>query len=143
MTKVAFDKRRNIKISLDTYVSNNLGGSEGLIVNYEGLPFDDTSYDSWIQPRVLNIYSDPDMRDDIDDLTVIYEVNIFAKKSGVTNSQAHYMMRDQVANYFRINEDILMNDSVTYMRVRGILEDSPLVESNEYYQYVVAWELRL
>jgi len=142
----------NIKMSLDKYVYDNLSASEGLTINYEGVPFNDTSCDSWIQPRILNISSDYHRQGSGTQYgeytNILYQINVFTKKSGITTSHAHYTIRDQVANYFRVKQNIDIKDYINsgttqldVLVVRDIVNDNPLSEDNEYYQYVMAWEL--
>jgi len=142
----------NIKMSLDKYIRVNLGTSEGLTISYEGVPFNDTAYTSWIQPRILDISSDYHRQGSGtqygETTNILYQINVFTKKSGITTSHLHYTMRDQVANYFRVRQNINVKDYVNsgttqldILVVRRMVNDNPLPESNEYYQYVIAWEL--
>ena len=53
-----------------------------------------------------------------------------------------------MVNYFRIRQDIDIKDYVNSgstpvgrLVIRKTVNDNPLTESNEFYQYVMAWEL--
>jgi len=141
-------KGANVKRSLDNYISNNMSGTS---VQIEGLPFNDTETSTWIQPRILDII--PEFVRDASEsgygeqTNILYQVNIYVKKSGTTLSDKHYMIRDEVAQFFKIGEDIPLYDYVSgttfvdNLRVRSIETDFTLPETDELLQYVIAWEM--
>jgi hypothetical protein len=141
----------NIKLSLDQYVYANLKTTEGLSVDYEGVPFDETSESlSWIQPRLLTpistYYRQGSSTQYGEDLELLFQINIFVKKSGVTTSFKHYDIRDRIANYFKVGQDINIkayaeggSTQVAVMRVREMVTDFPIEEDPLLYQYSLAW----
>lgn len=145
-------KASNIKMSMDKYVSTNLATTESLPIDYEGVPFDNTANIEWIQPRILDIDSEftrqgsnTEYSDSVD---ILYNFNIFVKKSGVTVSHRHYAIRDTIANYFKIGKDIDLKNyaesgstQIANMRVRELVTDGPLPEDNEYYSYVLTYNI--
>ena len=152
MSIVGTAKITNVKMSLDKYVGDNLGTTENLKVDFEGVPFDNTANTEWIQPRILDFGSTYNRQGSnteyAESVDIFYNINIFVKKSGVTVSHRHYALRDIVANYFKIGEDIDIKNyaeggttQITNMRVRELVTDSPIPETNEYYQYSLAYNI--
>ena len=141
----------NIKMSLDKYILDNLSG---VSIDFEGVPFDNTQTVSWIQPRILdmkNIFhrqSNSSGTSYAESVNILFQVNCFAKISGVTNAHKHYLLRDTVANNFPIGKNITIKDysgastvTICSMKVRTMINDSPMPQREGLLQYVVAWEI--
>ncbi len=145
-------KSVNIKMSLDKYIQDNFQTTEGIDIDYEGLPFDSTASTEWIQARIVDIQSDF-MRQASgteygEDTNILLSLNVFVDKSGVTMSHKHYYLRDKIFNYFKVKQNIALRsyaDSGTtllaYMQVREVVTDRVIGETNEYYQYATAFSL--
>uniref|UniRef100_A0A6M3IDV3 Tail protein n=1 Tax=viral metagenome TaxID=1070528 RepID=A0A6M3IDV3_9ZZZZ len=146
-------KAINIKRSLEYYISTYLGTSESLKVEYEGVPFDSMSVTEWVTPRILDSNpvfvrqsSDTDYGEDVN---LLFQTNIHVKKSSNTTADRHYVMRDIVVDYFKIGTEIDINDwasgsgtSLTeHLKVRSIVNDSMLPETDTTYEYILAFEL--
>jgi len=141
----------NLKRSLEKYFYDTIYTIEGLNINWEGVPFDDTAVSEWVQPRILDISSvyarqaSSSKYGEISD--VLFQVNIFVKKSGVTVSDRHYVIRDTIANYFGIGQSINLkhyigdSSQLDIIKVRDIVNDSPMPEAQTLYQYIIAFEL--
>uniref|UniRef100_A0A6M3IP32 Uncharacterized protein n=1 Tax=viral metagenome TaxID=1070528 RepID=A0A6M3IP32_9ZZZZ len=152
MSIVGTAKVSNVKMSLDKYVNDNTGTSEGLSIDFEGVPFDNTANTEWIQPRILDFGSTYNRQGSsteyAESVDVFYNINIFVKKSGVTTSHRHYAIRDIVADYFKIGQDIYLRNyaeggttQIAKIRVRDLVTDSPIPETNEYLQYALAYNI--
>ena len=148
-------KMVNMKRSLDLYCHTNLKTTEGLNVDFEGLPFDNIEVQSWIQPRMIGysgkMYPSGASGQYAEDLNILFQVNIFTKKSGSTNTLQHYAIRDMVANHFRLGQDIPLYDYnssgvttalLANFRVRNVANDMPVPETNELNQYVYAVDMQ-
>ena len=145
-------KVSNLKRAIDLYCYTNFKNSEGLNVDFEGLPFDDTAVQSWVQPRIVDIsesrfFPSGASGQYAEDCNILFQVNIFEKKSGSTNTLRHYEMRDSIANYLKIGQDITVYESsgtTAYgsLRVRNVANDNRLAETNELNQYVYAVEMQ-
>jgi len=143
----------NLKRSIDLYCKNQLDTAEGLSVDFEGLPFDDSAIGiiGWIQPRILSpnpikFFPSGGSGQYAESVPVILQFNIFAKKSGVTTTSLHYDLRDAVAGHFKIGQDIPLFEATgavtqALMRVRDITNDQPMPESNELFHYLYAVEI--
>ncbi len=140
----------NVKRSLEKYIHDNLYTTENLSVDFDGIPFDDSAIaESWLQPRIVNVNREYARQSSNikygNDTDIELKFSIFVKKSGTTLTHKHYLLRDKVANYFKIGEDINLKDYVgdsstlTNMRVRNISSDFPLPETNELLGYEVSW----
>jgi len=145
-------KTFNIKSSLDKYCGDNLETTEGFAVDYEGLPFDETQVDEWVQPRIIDsdgVYTRQASSSRYgEETSILFQINIFVKKGSISNAARHYQMRDSVANYFKIRQDISIRDydaggttTVDNFRVRNVNVDFPLPETQTLYQYAIAWDL--
>jgi len=129
----ASSKIVNIKRSLDYYVKTNLETTEGLNVDYEGLPFDDTAVSEYIRPRIIEIESPylglSSSTKYGEDIKIIFQIGIFVKKTSLQKSDRDMAIRDIVANYFKVGQDITIYDwystglSITNARVREIFAD--------------------
>lgn len=147
----------NLKRCFDSYVYTNLQNTEGLNIDFQGLPFDTVEVDSWIQPRIITAYDNREYRDNEvkQSATVLLQVNIFAKKSSVTSSDEHYRLRDIVDNYFKIGQDItysVSGSTLATARVRDLQNDFAIEKKGElgvknkpidvdYFQYVLSYEI--
>jgi hypothetical protein len=137
----------NLKRSIDLYCHTNLKTTEGLNVDFEGLPFNETEVNDWIQPRIFAetgmYYPGGTSTQYAEQVDVLLNVNIFTKKSGATTSERHYAIRDMVAGHFKIGQDITLYEesgttSLNKLRVREIVNDQSLPETNELLQYIYA-----
>ena len=144
-------KQANLKRSLDLYCKATFGVSEGLSVSYEGLPFDDTAFQNWVQPRIVGgtrkFYRSGSSTEYAQDENILFQVNIFEKKSGATNTLQCYAIRDMVAYHFRPGKDITIYEetgttSVGKVKIRDVANDEPLPETNELNQYVFAVDMQ-
>lgn len=142
----------NVKRSLDKYTFDNLYTTEGYSVDWEGLKFEESAVTGWIQPRIVDISSEyvrqASATEYGEQANVLFQINIFTKKSGVTISHRHYLMRDAVANYFKIGQSINLKDytsaaspTVATMKVRDIVTDSPFPETATLYGWTFAVEI--
>jgi len=139
--------RTNIKRSLYYYFKNNLETTEGLSIDWgEGLPFDNTSKTEWIQPRIIDSISDYSRQGSStqygNNLDVMFNINIFIKKSNIVKSGREYAIRDIVAKYFKVGEVITIYDysgdgssDIGSMKVRDIITDDIISETNILYMY--------
>jgi len=146
-------KAVNIKRSLEYYISTYLGTSESLKVEYEGVPFDNLTVTEWITPRIID--SNPifvrqsSSTDYGEDVNLLFQTNIHVKKSSITASDRHYVLRDIVADYFKIGKGIDISDwaggsgtsTGEHLKVRSIVNDSALPETDVTYEYILAYEL--
>ena len=114
MALTASAKRVNIQRSLDAYVHANLKTIEGLNVDFRGVPFDNAAVSEWISPRVLDITSSYAGLSSStrygEDSNILFQINIAVKKGGNTRSDRDLIIRDIVANYFKVGQDILVFD---------------------------------
>lgn len=140
----------NFKMSLDKYCKDVLESNEGLSVDWEGLPFDTTGSSHWIQPRIVDTISEFHRQasgtEYGETANVLFQINIFVKKGFTNVSDEVYRMRDVIAKYFKVGEDITLKDyinagaSIGKARVRDFA-DQPIAETNEMYQHVCQVEL--
>lgn len=129
----------NLKMSLDKYCNTWLESSESLNIHYEGVPFDDTAVDDWIQPRIIDvtpIYLRQSSSSNYgEDANVLFQINIFAKVGHQTTSDRVTQIRDRVAPYFKIKQDITIYDYINAdadlgnIRVRSIMTDEPMPDN--------------
>ena len=140
----------NVKRSLEKYIYDNLFTTEGINIDFDGVPFDDTEVsESWLQPRIINIDRDYVRQASGskygNDTDIELSFGIFVKKSGTTLTHKHYLLRDTVANYFKVGQDIDLKNyagnrtRLTNMRIRSISTDSPEPETNTTLGYRVSW----
>jgi hypothetical protein len=140
----------NLKMSLDKYFYDNISTTENISVDWEGLPFDDNTVDDWVQPRIIDTIADYHRQGSSTEYgetaNVLFQVNIFVKKGYTNTSDRVYRIRDIVAKYFKIGEDISLKDyinasaSIGNMRVRHF-EDGLLAETGELFQHLCQVEL--
>jgi len=140
----------NIKMSLDKHIEDNISG---VSIDYEGLPFNDKKTNFWLQPRIVDITSEFHRQSNNSGtsygstVNILFQTSIFVKKSGVVVSHKHWLLRDQIAGIFTIGADIPLKDyvnsnsGIASMRVRDIVNDFPMPETDTNYQYVFAVEL--
>ena len=142
-------RKTNIKRSIDKYLHFNLYTNEGINIDFEGLPFNNISLHEWIQARIINFnptyHRQGSSMEYGSDVKIFLQLNIFVKKSNLTVSDRHYVIRDIIANYFKIGEDIDIidyYDSLDYLcniRVREIITDSPMPETNTLCHYMLVY----
>lgn len=139
-------KIENVKRSLEKYIWDNLYTTEGISVDFSGLPFDNISITEWVVPRFLTNREYVSWASATEygyDNHIVLNITVNVKKSGATITDKHYVLRDNIINYFKIGEDINLNDWVDTgdyicnMRVREVLEDFPLPESDLLLSYRV------
>jgi hypothetical protein len=147
----------NIKSSIDKYILDNLETTEGLTVNYEGLPFESgaTLITQWVQPRLMDSI-DPTWKPKATATTrgnlanVLLNINCFVKKDWTEDADAHYTLRDTVANYFYSGVSIPLRDYVggttrpwtTLMVVANVATDTPIQGPElDYLQYNYSVEI--
>lgn len=141
----------NIKRSFEQYIKSNLGGA-GFNVDYEGLPFDDTAYSEWIRPRIIEMPREYHRQGSSTEYgqtnNVFFSVDINVKKSGATTTDRHYILRDDVVNYFRVGQDVPLRDYaasgstlICSMRVRDMTDDNSLEDDPDLLKYKVGFEM--
>lgn len=141
----------NVERNINKYFVDNVFTTEGIDTDILGLKFSEKDSIEWVRPRVVSMDAEY-LRQASDthygeDVNIMFTVDCFVKKSGTTISDRHYVLRDTVANYFKIGQDVDIEDyvsgttSTNRMRVRRILEDSPMMETQTYYQYKIGWLL--
>lgn len=140
----------NIKMSLDRHINDNVSG---VSINFEGLPFGNLEPAKWIQPRILDTISQYHRQSNSsgtsygETVSVFYQINSFVRKSRMTKTYEHYELRDKIAEQLTIGKDITLRDyvgngsSIASMRVREIITDGPLPETNDYLSYAFAVRL--
>ncbi len=143
-------QQANVKMSLDKYLLDNISG---VSIDYEGLPFNDRETNFWLQPRIIDQTAQFHRQSNNsgtsygETVNILFQTNIFVKKSGVTVSHKHWLLRDVVAGLFTIGKDITLKDyvssgtTITNMRVRDIVNDFSMPETDTIYQYVFAVEM--
>lgn len=152
MTLNALAKNINIKRSLEKYFYDKLKIDESFSVDWEGVKFDNTNVSEWLQPRILDFNSNyighASYTEYGEQANILFQVNIFVKKSSVSVSDRHYQIRDLIVGYFKIGQTIPIadhanddQDVITYMKVRKIVDDRTLPEDQVLYQYVVSFEI--
>jgi len=136
--------RSNIKRSIDGYFNQNL--SDTFSIHWEGLPFNNTTKSEWLMPRIIEFITNFKRQGSgtqyADDVDIIFSIGIFVKKSNITRGGREYAIRDIVSCYFKIGRIITIYDysgdgstNVGKMKVRDIITDNILPESNELYNY--------
>ena len=137
-----------VKSSMDKYIKDNIETTSGVSVHYEGLPFDDTSQTEWVAARILD-FDNTFLRQGSDSeyaeqCNLLLQFNIYSKKSRITVSHRTYEIRDIINGYFKIGKTVDLYQSGTTVidkfKVRRILTDSSLPETNELLNYVYAVE---
>jgi len=142
----------NVKRSLDKYIWDNLYTTEGIAVNFRGVPFDNTSVIEWVTPRfsINREYAAWASKTKYGyDNKIILNITSNVKRSGATISDKHYLLADTIASYFKVGKVIDLKDWVggsdgTYicgMKVRETLQDFALPETNELLSYRIVFEL--
>ena len=150
-------KLSNIKRSIDKYIHTNLVGTEELIIDFEGVPFDNKGKKEWVQPRILDtnrvFLRQASGTEYGSQASLLLHMNIFVAKavpgSGVTLADRHYLIRDVVANYFKIGQQIGIANyiggstvAVGYLEVDQLVTDMSIPTKDEFNQYSLAWEIR-
>ncbi len=140
----------NLKMSLEKYCKDALDTTEGLNVDFEGLAFDDTSVDDWVQLRIIDTISEFHRQASAtkygETANVLFQISIFVKKGYTNTSDRVYRMRDIVAKYFKVGDDIDLKDyintgsSISKMRVRDF-SDQPIAETNELFHHICQVEV--
>jgi len=134
----------NVKRSLEKYIWNNLYTTERISIDFSGLPFDNSSATEWVVPRFLTDRKYVSWASGIEygyNNNIILNITVNIKKTETTITDRHYVLRDIIVNYFKIGEDIDLTDWVDTenyicnMRVREIIEDFPLPESDTLLSY--------
>jgi len=152
MTLNAVANITNIKRSLDFYCRANLNVAEELDVDFEGLPFDETSVSEWVMPRILDIDSTYRRQGSStrygESVNIMFQINIFVKKGGMRIANRTSTIRDMIVSYFRLKKDISLRSYLEgettlldSMRVRKIVTDFALPETETLYQHALAWNL--
>jgi len=143
----------NIKRSLDKYIYDTIYSIENLYIDFEGIKFNDTDKSEWIQPRIIDIRSQflrQSSATEFGEYTnILFQINIFVKKGWQTTSDRHIYIRDLILKYFKFNKQVTIYDydgtlaDIGHMTVRNIIDDFPLEERQNLYQYVISWEIDL
>ena len=134
----------HLKISLDLFVSSNLEDREGLAIDYEGLPFNNIEYTSWIQPRIIQIIYDQPPRSEMNtaefpgNAQVYFSIIIYSKKSNIIYSDEHYSIRDAIHQYFKTG-DTYERDGDKF-KIRDIEIDKPQ-QDEEFLYYRLNYEI--
>ena len=119
---------------------------EGINIDFSGLPFNNKNSIEWIVPRFLINRTYAALASATEygyDNHIILNITANVKKSGATVTDKHYILRDTIVNNFKIGRDIDLTDWVgtgsyiCHMRVREILEDFSLPETDSLLSYRV------
>jgi len=153
MTINAQGKAQNVKASLEHYIHEKLVVTEGLVVDFQGKPFESADQQEWVQERIMGFPNHDYHRQTTSALegqttTVLLNFNIFVNKESPTNRRTNrsYEIRDIVADYFKIGTEIDLYDasnsdwttSLQKMFVFDVATDAPISdETFEQYSYAV------
>lgn len=149
MTLQASAKSQNLKASIEKYISDNLAIEEELSIDFEGLPFETSHRNEWVQERIMDTSSNTQYNRHVSSQykgktsDVLLSLNVFVNKENAIKTNRHFELRDIVAGYFEIGTMINMYDSskgnfdivIQKMKVREIVTDSPIPNNEGYLQY--------
>lgn len=140
----------NVKASIEKYIKDNLGITEGLDIDYEETPFEVNHVKEWINPRIIGIGGRSFHRQTGGGLLgqtseVLLNINIFVNRELTQKTNRIYELRDLIYTYFTIGKEISLydfnNDDFTNILqtlvVREIITDQ-VVPAEDYSQYVFA-----
>ena len=147
-------KIENVKASLEKYIYDSLVTASGVSVNMEGLPFEATHRDEWIQENILGVRDWQIHKRDGEGMRgqttqVILNFNIFVNRKETKKANRHYELRDTIATYFNIGTDVDLYDasnsewltSLEKLRLREVITDASIPNDNFYqYNYTVGFE---
>jgi len=130
-----------LKRCFDSYI-----GTIGLPVQYEGVPFDDKIYNTWITPTIIDNADEKPYRDNEvkQSANILYQIDIYTKKSASTSADFHYNIRDTVDSKFKIGQDITYSVSGTVLaraRVRELVDDFSFNKDPLFHRYVLSYEI--
>ena len=156
MTLQPTNTYKNIKASLEQYMYTNLASNDSMTVDWQnskGLELENV--DEWIAPRILrgnNPYrghvtsSNKGTETDI-----ILNINIFLRKNSTTNAHRLWELRDQVAQYFELNQTInlknyasagfpntelfIVREIMTDQEIPMVVGESTAMPTDLYFQY--------
>jgi len=149
-------KFQNVKASLEKYIKDNLVTTEGLVVDFEGFPFEGTGRSEWIEERILGP-GERDYHRQVSSTTtgqtteIVLNFNIFVNPDKTTKTNRHYEIRDIVADYFKIGTQIDLYDfsnndwttSLQKMEVRDVITDRTIPDPS-FLQFTftvgIAWQ---
>ena len=156
MSQYAVEKTRNIKSSVEKYLYDNLYTTEGISMDFEGMPFESgsTSAYEWVQPRIISVIDPPwhpksasNSRGNT--ASFLLNMNCFANRENVTAANRHYVLRDTVNKYLHSGVSIPLRDYAggttrpwsCLMTVREIETDTPIPNEDVLqYNYTVRLE---
>ena len=137
----------NVKASIEDYIRNKLGVTEGLDIDYEEAPFEVNHVKEWINPRIIGIGERVYHRQVGGGLhgntaEILLNINIFVNRELTTKTNRVYELRDICYQYFTSGKQISMydfnNDDFTNvlqtMVVRSVITDA-VVPNQDYAQY--------
>jgi len=100
---------KNIKASLEQYIYTNLASNDSMVVDWQNSRGVDLENENeWLSPRILRggqFYRGEVTTDNKGNETeIMLNMNIFLRKDSVNNAHRLFELRDQVAQYFEINQ---------------------------------------
>jgi len=118
MTLQPTNTYRNIKASLEKYIFTNLASNDSITVDWQGHKGTELeNVDEWIAPRMLR--GGQFYRGHVTtsrkgtETEILLNINIFLRKGSTTNAHRLFQLRDTVAQYFELNQEVnLKNYSV-------------------------------
>ena len=129
-------KFQNVKASIEKYLDDSLVTTEGLLVDFEGKPFEGTGEAEWIEERILgkgagNFHRQVSSSLIGQTVPVLLNMNIFVNSKKTERTNRHYEIRDIIANYFKIGTQIDLYDfsdddwstSLQKMEIREVTTD--------------------
>ena len=144
-------KAQNVKASLERYAHEKLVVDEGLLVHFEGLPFEPEHAEEWVQESILG-FVDQRYHRQVDDgvfgqtVSVLLNFNVFVNRETVMRTNRPHELRDVIYDYFTVGTEIPLYDFynqdfsevLDVMTVAEVVTDGPV--PNEDYQQ---WTLTL
>lgn len=149
MTLTNQSKVQNVKASLEKYVGDSFVLTEGLSVDFEGLPFEVAGSSEWVQARFMSSipsdvasYGRKVANDKTTTKQVIVSFNIFVNREKARKTNRHYELRDIVASYLELGDQVSLydfengnfSDVLQNMTVKEIITDM-VIPNDDYYQY--------
>ena len=144
-------KAQNVKASLERYAHEKLVVDEGLLVHFEGLPFEPEHAEEWVEESILGFvdqrYHRQVDRDTHGQTTsVLLNFSVFVNRERVLRTNRPHEVRDVIYDYFTVGTEIPLYDFynqdfenvLDVMTVAEVVTDGPV--PNEDYQQ---WTLTL
>lgn len=144
----------NIKSSIEKYIHENLVVTEGLVVDFEEVPFESGHQLEWVEERIIGT-GDFDFHRQVGggaDLgqtkELLLQFNVYTHRDNTTKVVRHYELRDIVYNYFTIGKEIPIydynndefNTVLDYLKVYEVDNDTA-IPNTEWRQYNITFIL--